>query len=63
MQLPQALVDYGLADLHLVGQLPLGGQPVAGAQLAGQDHAFDLLDKQRLDGRGDDLMKGHNDSS
>lgn len=35
VQLPQALVYHRFADLHFIGQLPLGGQAVAGAQLTG----------------------------
>ena len=46
MQLPQALVYHRFADLHFIGQLPLGGQAVAGAQLAGEDEALQLLNKK-----------------
>ena len=63
MQLPQSLMDHGLADLHLIGQLTLSGQPIPRAQLAGEDHALQLLDEQLLDGRGDDLTKGHSSCS
>ena len=63
VQLPQSLVDHGLADLHLIGQLTLSGQPVPRAQFAGEDHALQLLDEQLLDGRGDDLTKGHSSCS
>ena len=59
VQLPQSLVYHGLADLHLVRQLPLCGQAVAGPQLAGQDHALQLLHEQLLYGGGDDLTKYH----
>jgi len=63
VQLTQTFVDHGLAYLHLVSQFPLGGQAVAGAQFAGQDHALQLLDEQLLDGGGDDLTKGHGKGS
>ena len=46
VQLPQALVYHRFADLHFIGQLPLGGQAVAGAQLAGEDEALQLLNKK-----------------
>ena len=45
MQLPQSLMDHGLADLHFIRQLTLGGQPIPRAQLAGEDHALQLLDE------------------
>lgn len=45
MQLPQSLMDHGLADLHFIRQLTLSGQPIPRAQLAGEDHALQLLDE------------------
>ena len=45
MQLPQSLMDHGLADLHFIRQLTLGGQPIPRVQLAGENHALQLLDE------------------
>ena len=63
VQLPQALVHHRLADLHFIGQLPLGGQAVAGAQLTGEDEALQLLDEKLPQGGGGDLLEWHSFSS
>ena len=63
VQLPQALMDHGLADVHGVGQLPLRGQPVPGLQLPGQDGSLHLLDKQLPNGRGHNGTEIHGISS
>ena len=63
VQLPQALMDHGLADVHGVGQLPLRGQPVAGLQLPGQNRPLHLLDKQLPDRRGHNGAEIHGISS
>ena len=63
VQLPQALVHHRFADLHFIGQLPLGGQAVAGAQLAGEDEALQLLDEKLPQGGGGDLLEWHSFSS
>ncbi len=59
VQLPQPLMDHGLADLYLIGQLPLSGQPVPRTQFAGEDHPLQLLDEQLLHRGRHDLAKGH----
>lgn len=59
-QLTDPLVDDGFADFHLVGQLPLGGQAVARAQLAREDQPRELLDEELADGGRDDFLKRHN---
>ena len=63
VQLPQALVYHRFADLHFIGQLPLGGQAVAGAQLTGEDEALQLLDEKLPQGGGGDLLEWHSFSS
>ena len=59
VQFPQAFMHHCLADLHGISQFPLGGQLVAGAQFTRQDHAFQLLYKQFLNGWCHDLTKAH----
>jgi hypothetical protein len=49
----------GLADLHIIRQLPLRGQTVPGAQLAGEDHPHHLLHEQLPDGGRDDFFEFH----
>ena len=63
VQLPQALMDHGLADVHGVGQLPLRGQPVPGLQLPGQNSPLQLLNEQLPDGRGHNGAEIHGISS
>ena len=51
-QVLKAYMYYRLAYLHLLGQLPLAGQAVAGLERAGEDHALYALYKQLLYRRG-----------
>ena len=53
----EAEVDDGLADLHLLGEVALGGEPVAGLERAGEDHALDTLDEQLFYCRRYDLSE------
>ena len=53
----EAEVDYGLANLHLLGEVALGGEPVAGLERAGEDHALDTLDEQLFYCRRYDLSE------
>ena len=59
VQLPQTLVYHRFAHLHLIGQLPLGGQAVAGAQLAGKDKSLQLLNKKLPQRGGGNLLERH----
>ena len=44
LERPQARAERGAADAHLLGELPLGGEPVAGAEAPGLDLPPDVLD-------------------
>ena len=59
VQLPQSLMHHRFADLHFIGKLPLGGQAVAGAQLAGKDQSLQLLHKKLPQRGSGDLLKRH----
>ena len=59
LEILESGVYHGAADVHLLGQLTLRRQAVAHLQLAGKDHADDLVDEQLPERRRLDLPKSH----